>query len=173
MPKLMGSFLRCDGADRSHRLDIAFDGHTVSQPSRSTTESRPWAMLGGGDASAQIRAELSNVRERLATDAQLVAEAGLTPLTHNTGKRRCVTFHSARNHRLRHAITCLAENSRHSSQWAAQLQANARARGCDHPHAIRILAPAWTRVLWRMWTDRCTSEAARQRAASAFNTMRG
>ncbi len=44
----------------------------------------------------------------------------------------------------------------------------ARARGCDHPHAIRILGRAWTRVLWRMWptntpttpTDTATSNAS-------------
>ena len=26
-------------------------------------------------------------------------------------------------------------------------------RGADHPHAIRILGRAWTRVLWRCWQD--------------------
>jgi hypothetical protein len=26
-----------------------------------------------------------------------------------------------------------------------------RARGCDHPHAIRILARTWLRVIWRAW----------------------
>jgi hypothetical protein len=32
--------------------------------------------------------------------------------------------------------------------------ASTRARGCDHPHAVRILARAWVRVIWRAWTDR-------------------
>jgi len=27
-------------------------------------------------------------------------------------------------------------------------------RGCNHPHAIRILARAWLGVIWRAWTDR-------------------
>ena len=29
----------------------------------------------------------------------------------------------------------------------------ARARGADHPHAIRILGRAWARILWRCWQD--------------------
>ena len=29
----------------------------------------------------------------------------------------------------------------------------ARARGCNHPHAIRVLGRAWLRVIWRMWHD--------------------
>ncbi|MCW5238358.1 hypothetical protein [Verminephrobacter eiseniae] len=34
----------------------------------------------------------------------------------------------------------MADNSRHASTWAASVYAKAKARGCDHPHAIRILA---------------------------------
>jgi len=84
-----------------------------------------------------------------------------------------VTFRWACNHRLRRAITCLADNSRHASQWAASVYAAARSRGCDHPHAIRILARAWTRVLWRMWSDHRTYDPARHRAALRFNTAAG
>ncbi len=28
---------------------------------------------------------------------------------------------------------------------------DARARGCRHPHAIRVLARAWLRVTWACW----------------------
>ena len=37
---------------------------------------------------------------------------------------------------------------------ATALYQRARQHGCDHPHAIRILARAWLRVLWRAWQDR-------------------
>jgi hypothetical protein len=33
------------------------------------------------------------------------------------------------------------------------IYAQARARGHDHPHAIRILARAWIRVIYRCWLD--------------------
>lgn len=127
----------------------------------------------GQVCAAQILAELGDVRERFPTDAKLAAEAGVAPLTYQSGKSRSVTFRWACNHRLRRAITCFADNSRHASQWAAAVYTQARARGCDHPHAIRILARAWIRVLWRMWTDRRTYDPARHHAALAFNTAGG
>lgn len=114
---------------------------------------------------AQILAEIGNVRERFQTEDQLAAEAGVCPVTHASGKSRGVVFRWACNHRLRAAITCFAGNSRHSSPWAAQIYAAARRRGCDHPHAVRILARAWIRVLWRAWADHTTYDPAKHRAA--------
>jgi transposase len=108
----------------------------------------------GRVCAAQILAELGDVRERFSTFDQLAAEAGAVPVTYQSGKTRSVTFRWACNHRLRQAITCLADNSRHANAWAHGIYAAARARGCDHPHAIRILARAWLRVIWRAWTDR-------------------
>ena len=103
---------------------------------------------------AQILAELGDVRERFPTLDRLTAEAGAVPVTYQSGKTRSVTFRWACNHRLRQAVNCLADNSRHANEWARSLYAAARARGCDHPHAIRILARAWLGVIWRAWIDR-------------------
>jgi transposase len=127
----------------------------------------------GQICAAQILAELGTVRERFPNDAQLAAEAGVAPLTYESGKHRSVAFRWACNHRLRSAITCFADNSRHASPWAAQVYSAARGRGCDHPHAIRILARAWIRVLWRMWVDRRSYDPARHGAALAFNAAVG
>lgn len=49
--------------------------------------------------------------------AQLAAEAGVVPVTDQSGKARAVTFRWACNHCLRAALTCLADNSRHASTW--------------------------------------------------------
>ena len=145
--------------------------HALSElPDGQVVMSLPRA---GQVCAAQILAELGEVRERFPDDAQLAAEAGVAPLTYESGKHRSVAFRWACNHRLRRAITCFADNSRHASQWAARVYAAARARGCDHPHAIRILARAWIRVLWRMWVDRRNYDPARHRAALAFNTVGG
>ena len=123
----------------------------------------------GRICAAQILAELGDVRARFPTCDQLAAEAGVCPVTHASGKRRGVVFRWACNHRLRQAITCLAGNSRHSSPWAADVYKRARARGCDHPHATRILARAWIRILWRAWTDRTTYNPEQHTAAVALN----
>lgn len=108
----------------------------------------------GRICAAQILAELGSVRERFDSDEHLAAEAGVAPVTYASGKSKAVTFRWACNHRLRSALTCMADNSRHANAWAASVYAKARARGCDHPHAVRILSRAWLRVIWRAWTDR-------------------
>jgi transposase len=107
----------------------------------------------GQVCAAQITAELGSVRERFPTADALAMEAGCAPVTKQSGKSRAVLFRWACNRRLRAAVTGFADNSRHASAWAAALYQRARQRGCDHPHAIRILARAWLRVLWRAWHD--------------------
>lgn len=117
---------------------------------------------------AQILAELGDVRERFATDEQLAAEAGVAPVTYQSGKSCAVIFRWACNHRLRRAITTWADNSRRASPWAAALYAKARARGCDHPHATRVLARAWVRVLWKLWHTRTAYQPQLHRGAKPF-----
>ena len=119
----------------------------------------------GRICAAQILAELGSVRERFDSDEHLAAEAGVAPVTYASGKSKAVTFRWACNHRLRAALTCLADNSRHANAWAADVYAKARGRGCDHPHAIRILARAWLRVIWRAWNDRKPYDPARHGGA--------
>lgn len=58
------------------------------------------------------------------------------------------------NKPARVAITTSADNSRHCSAWAADTYRRARARGARHPHATRILARGWVRVIWAAWTLR-------------------
>jgi transposase len=117
---------------------------------------------------AQILAEVGDERRRFKTEEQLAAEAGVAPVTFASGKHRSVAFRWACNKRLRVAITCWADNSRHASPWAAAVYARALARGCDHPHAVRILARAWIRVLWRCWLDRKPYEPETHGGAKPF-----
>jgi len=127
----------------------------------------------GRICAAQILAEFGSVRERFANEARLAAEAGIGPVTYPSGKSRTVTFRCACNHRLRAALTCLADNSRHASAWAAHVYNRARARGCDHPHAVRVLARAWVRVIWRAWTDRKPYDPTRHGAAQLLAKSAG
>jgi transposase len=128
----------------------------------------------GRICAAQLLAELGSVRERFLSSEHLAAEAGVAPVTYESGKSKAVTFRWACNHRLRAALTCMADNSRHANVWAAHVYTKAKRRGCDHPHAIRILARAWLRVIWRAWIDRKTSDPAQHRAAQLLlKTARG
>jgi transposase len=102
---------------------------------------------------AQILAEWGDAREAFDHPDAIAALAGITPVTKASGKQRGVSFRWACNKRLRLAITTFAGNSRHSSPWAAGIYDRARASGKDHPHATRILARAWVRVIWRCWQN--------------------
>ena len=124
----------------------------------------------GRMCAAQILAELGDVRERFPTEDRLAAEAGVCPVTHASGKSRGVVFRWACNKNLRTAITCFADNSRHASAWAATIYRNARARGCKHAHAVRILPRAWVRVLWRAWQNRAEYDPARHLGAVRIST---
>jgi transposase len=133
------------------RLSSRIEQALAALPDGAIITSFPRA---GRICAAQILAELGDVRERFPTADQLAAEAGVAPVTRQSGKSRGVAFRRACNRRLRRAVTCFADNSRHASTRAADVYRRARARGCHHPHAIRILARAWIRVLWKAWTER-------------------
>jgi transposase len=124
----------------------------------------------GRVCAAQILAELGDDRARFATADHLAAEAGAAPVTYQSGKHRGVAFRFACNKRLRAAIGCLADTSRKTSPWAAGVYQRARDRGCDHPHAIRILARAWVRVLWRCWQDGVAYDPSKHTAARQLLT---
>lgn len=102
---------------------------------------------------ATLIAELGDARERYPTDAALAADAGMSPVALESGKRRAATFRRACDKRLRVAVATLADSTRHWHPWARSVYRRARDRGQDHPHAIRTLGRAWLRVLWRCWQD--------------------
>jgi transposase len=145
------------------QITAAIAGGLAQHPDHRIVQSLPRA---GSLNSAQLLAELGDDRHRFTDVDHLAAEAGVAPVTKESGKFRGVTFRWACNKRLRQALTIFADNSRHASAWAAAVYAGARARGCRHPHAVRILARAWLRVIWRCWQDGVAYDPARHRAAA-------
>ncbi|WP_406410885.1 IS110 family transposase [Streptomyces sp. NBC_01614] len=99
----------------------------------------------------QIIGEIGPILERSRTSEQFIAETGVVPVTRASGKSRVVTFRYAANRRARLAIVGYADNSRHASDWAAKIYNDARADRKRHPHAARILARSWLRVIWACW----------------------
>jgi transposase len=148
-------------------LTAAVEHAITVHPDGSVLMSFPRA---GKVNAAQILAELGDDRARFATPDQFAAEGGVAPVTSESGKHRAVTWRWACNKRLRAALTCWADNSRHSSPWAAAVYRRAVERGCDHPHAVRMLARAWVRVLWRCWQDSRPYDPARHGGAKPFLT---
>ncbi|MGA8336348.1 MAG: hypothetical protein WB761_16520, partial [Solirubrobacteraceae bacterium] len=60
---------------------------------------------------------------------------------------------------------------RHWHPWAQDLYAQARARGHDHPRALRTLGRAWCRIVWRCWQDRTPYDPAKHRALQQHCTV--
>ena len=118
---------------------------------------------------AQVLAEWGDCRQAYDGPDAVAALAGVTPVTKESGKHRAVLFRWACNKRFRVALTTFADNSRHDSPWAAKVYTDARTRGHDHPHAVRILARAWTRVIWRCWIDRVPYDPDRHGNAVQLN----
>jgi transposase len=136
---------------QSQPLSAAIAAALADPPDGPLGQSRP---RSGQGTAAPLLAELGDDRGRFPTAEQLAAEAGTAPVTRASGKHRAVVFRWACHRSLRQAVTTFADNSRPASLWAAGVYARARARGCDHPHAIRIPTRAWLRVIWRCWQDR-------------------
>lgn len=110
---------------------------------------------------ATLLAEIGDSRGRYPSEEALAAAAGVSPSTRASGKRlHVVMFRHGCNRRLRQAVVDFADGSRAASPWAQAVYARARARGARHPHAIRILARAWIRVIWRCWTDQIAYDPA-------------
>lgn len=102
---------------------------------------------------ARLLAEIGDCRERFPTPAALACLAGVAPATRQSGKSHVVAFRWAADKQLRDAVTDFAGDSRRANPWAADLYNRARARGHDHPHAVRILARAWLFVIWHCWQN--------------------
>jgi transposase len=113
---------------------------------------------------ARLLAEIGDCRARFPTPESLACLAGAAPSTRQSGRQRAVTFRWACDKQLRDAVTDFAGDSRRASPWAAALYDKARARGHDHPHAVRILARAWLFVIWHCWQDHAAYDPARHRA---------
>ena len=120
---------------------------------------------GGTIRAATLLAEIGDARGRFPTDDALAALAGAAPSTRRSGKLHSVTFRFACDKKLRDAIVNFADDSRHASPWAADIYRRARDRGHRHPHAVRILARAWIRVIWRCWQDHTAYQPIRHAGA--------
>lgn len=119
----------------------------------------------GRVCAAQLVAEIGDDRARFVSADHLAAEGGVAPVTRESGKHRAVSFRWACNKRLRAALVTLADTTRHTSPWAARVYQDAVRRGCDHPHAIRVLARAWCRVIWQCWQKHTPYDPKSHRAA--------
>ena len=103
---------------------------------------------------ATLLAEIGEDRSRFPSPGSLLAEAGLAPVTGQSGSSRRVGFRYAANHHLRAAWGQWMLTAIRISPWTREEYDAARARGQSHSRAVRSVGARWGRILWRCWLDR-------------------
>jgi transposase len=143
-------------ADLDRAIAASLDQHAKAKLMRSLPRV-------GAISLAQLVAEVGPLLDRAAGADEAAALCGAVPVTKRSGRHRTVCFRHAGNAKARKALTLWADNSRHGSAWAERTYRDARARGCRHAHAVRILARAWLRVIWACWHTNTPYDPTRRR----------
>jgi transposase len=120
---------------------------------------------------AELLAEIGDCRARYPNRDVLAGDAGQSAVAIESGKRKAACFRWGCNKRLRAAFCTLADSTRHWHPWAQDLYAQARARGHDHPRALRTVGRAWCRIVWQCWQDGVPYDPSRHRALQRHITV--
>jgi transposase len=122
-----------------------------------------------GTATTTVASLIGNLADLAAytSPEALQTAAGLVPVVRQSGKSSWTLFRHACKKDLRRVLTSFADLSRRRDPWAAKIYDDARARNKKHQHALRILARAWTLVIFRMVKDRATYDPTRRRRNAA------
>ena len=109
----------------------------------------------------RLLGELGAVREVYPDADALCCQAGVSPVSFQSGKLDKARIRWACDAVLRHTVHLWADCSRKKSPWAAAYYQQKRAEGHDHASALRCLGKRWLKILWRLWTDHTTYDEAR------------
>jgi hypothetical protein len=139
-----------------HQIADALDTHPDGEIFRSFFASRDAVICA-----ATLLSEIGDCRARYPHRDAIAADGGHAPVAVESGKRKNATFRWACNKRLRNALGILAHNSRRWNAWADDRYAQCRARGRNHPRALRSLGRAWSRIIWRCWQTHTPYDPAR------------
>jgi transposase len=142
--------LLVDLRDQQDKLEARIKEALLAHPDGAIFTSLPRA---GAVRAATLLAEIGDCRARFPDAQALAAAAGVAPSTRQSGKHLNVAYRRGCNKPLRAALIDWAQDTPRANPWAADTYRRARERGCRHPHAARILAQAWARILWRCWHD--------------------
>ncbi len=126
-------------------IAASIDTQLAAHPDAHIFTSLPRA---GRVRAARLLAEIGDRRAKFPTRESLMCPAGVAPSTRQSGRSHIVGFGWACDKQLRDAACDFAGDSRRANPCAADLYHRARARGHDHPHAVRILARAWLNIIW-------------------------
>ena len=130
-----------------HRINEAFGQH----PDHDIFGSLPGA---GEKLAPRLLGEIGTVRAEYPDPDALCCQAGVSPVSFQSGKLDKARIRWACVVTLRHTVHLWANCSRQQSPWAQAYYQGKRKAGHDHASALRCLGKRWLKILWRLWQDR-------------------
>lgn len=141
-------------AEYRRRINETFQQH----PDHEIFGSLPGA---GEKLAPRLLSELGRAREVYPDADALCCQAGVSPVSYQSGQVNRAHIRWACDVVLRHTVHLWADCSRKKSGWAQAYYAGKRAAGMSHAAALRCLGKRWLKVLWRLWQEHQTYDAAR------------
>ena len=113
----------------------------------------------------RLLAELGSVRAEYPDADALRCQAGVSPVSYQSGKIERCRLRRACVKPLRHTVHLWANASRATCAWAQAYYEQKRAEGHSHASALRGLGKRWLKILWRLWQNReCYDESKHLRS---------
>ena len=102
----------------------------------------------------RLLAELGSERAEYPNADALMCQAGVSPVSYQSGQIQKCRLRRACNKILRATVHLWANASRHTCEWAQAYYEQKREQGHSHASALRCLGKRWLKILWRLWQNR-------------------
>jgi len=97
---------------------------------------------------------LGSVREEYPDSDALMCQAGVSPVSYQSGQISKCRLRRACDKILRFTVHLWADASRKTCDWAQAYYEQKRQEGHSHASALRCLGKRWLKILWRLWQQR-------------------
>jgi transposase len=120
----------------------------------------------------RLLAELGTVREEYLDADALMCQAGVSPVSYQSGKISKCRLRRACNKVLRATVHLWANASRATCAWAQAYYERKRGEGHTHANALRCLGKRWLKILWRLWqTRQCYDQTIHQASLARHGSL--
>jgi transposase len=102
----------------------------------------------------RLLGEIGSVRQEYPDADALMCQAGVSPVSYQSGQVEKCRLRRACNKVLRATVHLWVNGSRLTCQWAQAYYQTKRDQGHSHASALRCLGKRWLKILWRLWQTR-------------------
>jgi transposase len=154
--------------------EIAGYGKAISTLFLTHPDHELWSSLPGAGKrlAPRLLAEWGEDRSRYADAASIQTLAGTAPVPYESGNYAKAHKRFACVKPLRNALYQFAWQSTRQEGWALAYYQRKRAEGKSHSMAVRALANVWVRIIYRMWVNKTSYQAATFEAAQRAHAPR-